>query len=62
MCREVPCMVDAMGINPTYVGKIPTQLAAMNMSNINAQLLTIEVAVTKDRSTIYQAAMMDFNK
>ena len=55
-------MVDAMGINPTYVGKIPTQLAAMNMSNINAQLLTIEVAVTKDRSTIYQAAMMDFNK
>ena len=55
-------MVDAMGINPTYVGKIPTQLAAMNMSNINAQLLTIEAAVTKDRSKIYQAAMMDFNK
>jgi len=53
-------MVDAMGINPTYVGKIPTQLAAMNMSNIN--LLTIEAAVTKDRSKIYQAAMMDFNK
>ncbi|MBA4688967.1 MAG: alpha-glucosidase/alpha-galactosidase [Candidatus Galacturonibacter soehngenii] len=58
-CVEVPCMVDAMGIHPTYVGKLPTQLAAMNISNINAQLLTIEAAVTKDRHKIYQAAMMD---
>jgi alpha-galactosidase len=58
-CVEVPCMVDAMGIHPTHVGKLPTQLAAMNISNINAQLLAIEAAVTKDRSKIYQAAMMD---
>lgn len=58
-CVEVPCMVDTMGIHPTHVGKLPTQLAAMNMSNINAQLLTIEAAVTKDRKKIYQAAMMD---
>ena len=41
------------------VGKLPTQLAAMNSSNIGAQLLTIEAAVTKDRQKIYQAAMMD---
>lgn len=58
-CVEVPCMVDSMGIHPTHVGKLPTQLAAMNMSNINVQLLTIEAAVTKDRKKIYQAAMMD---
>ncbi|MBE6091147.1 MAG: alpha-glucosidase/alpha-galactosidase [Clostridium beijerinckii] len=58
-CVEVPCMVDTMGIHPTHVGKLPTQLAAMNMSNINSQLLTIEAAVTKDRRKIYQAAMMD---
>lgn len=58
-CVEVPCLVDNMGIHPTHVGKLPTQLAAMNMSNINAQLLTIEAAVTKDRQKIYQAAMMD---
>ncbi len=31
----------------------------MNISNINAQLLAIEAAVTKDRTKIYQAAMMD---
>ncbi len=58
-CVEVPCLVDNMGIHPTYVGKLPTQLAAMNMTNINAQLLTIEAAVTKDKSKIYQAAMLD---
>lgn len=58
-CVEIPCLVDNMGIHPTHVGKLPTQLAAMNMSNINAQLLTIEAAVTKDRQKIYQAAMMD---
>lgn len=58
-CIEVPCMVDAMGIHPIHVGKLPTQLAAMNINNINAQLLAIEAAVTKDKNKIYQAAMMD---
>jgi len=58
-CVEVPCMVDAGGIQPCHVGRLPVQLAAMNMTNINVQLLTIEAAVTKDRNFIYQAAMMD---
>lgn len=58
-CVEVPCLVDNMGIHQTHVGKLPTQLAAMNMNNINVQLLVIEAAVTKDRQKIYQAAMMD---
>lgn len=58
-CVEVPCLVDNMGIHPVYVGKLPTQLAAMNMTNINVQLLTIEAAVTRDRNKIYQAAMFD---
>ena len=58
-CVEVPCMVDKTGINPTYIGELPPQLAAMNMSNINVQLLTIEAAATKKREHIYHAAMMD---
>lgn len=58
-CVEVPCLVDGNGISPCHVGKLPIQLAAMNMTNINVQLLTIEAAVTKDRNFIYQAAMMD---
>lgn len=58
-CVEVPCMVDASGIHPTYVGDLPVQLAAMNMTNINPQLMTIEAAVTKKRDAVYQAAMLD---
>lgn len=58
-CVEVPCLVDGHGIHPTYVGKLPLMCAAMNMTNINCQLLTIEAAVTKKKEVIYQAAMMD---
>lgn len=58
-CVEVPCLVDAMGVTPCHVGKLPPQLAAMNMTNINSQLLTIEAAITKKREHIYQAAMLD---
>lgn len=58
-CVEVPCLVDASGINPTYIGMLPPQLAAMNMSNINVQLLTIEAAVTRKMEHVYHAAMMD---
>jgi len=58
-CVEVPCMVDAHGINPCHVGRLPVQLAAMNMTNINVQLMTIEAARTKKIKNIYQAAMLD---
>ena len=58
-CVEVPCLVDANGVTPTYVGALPLQLAAMNASNIYPQLLTIEAAHTGKRDYIYQAAMMD---
>lgn len=56
---EVPCLVDANGVSPTYVGDLPEQLAALNRTNINTQLLTIEAALTKSKSKIYQAAMLD---
>ncbi len=58
-CVEVPCLVDGMGIHPTYVGALPEPLAAMNRTNINPQLLTIEAAKTRKKDLIYQAAMLD---
>ena len=58
-CVEVPCLVDASGVTPTYVGDLPEQLAALNRTNINVQLLTIEAALTRKRDAIYHAAMMD---
>jgi len=58
-CVEVPCMVDNYGINPCYVGKLPVQLAAMNMTHINVHLIAIEAAVTLKKEHVYQAAMLD---
>ena len=58
-CVEVPCLVSRAGIQPTVIGDLPQICAAMNRTNINVQLLTIEAAVTKKKEAIYQAAMMD---
>lgn len=58
-CVEVPCLVNGRGITPCRVGALPLQCAAMNMSNINVQLLAIEAAKTRKKEHIYQAAMMD---
>ncbi|MCV9886385.1 alpha-glucosidase/alpha-galactosidase [Metabacillus halosaccharovorans] len=58
-CVEVPCVVDRSGIMPTYVGDLPEQLAALNRTNINTQLLTIEAAMTGKREAVYQAALLD---
>lgn len=56
---ELPCLVDASGVAPTYVGELPEQLAALNRTNINPQLLTIEAAMKQKKDYIYQAAMLD---
>ena len=56
---EVPCLVDKSGVQPVYVGNLPPQCAAMNRTNINVQLLTVEAALTGKKDYIYQAAMMD---
>ena len=58
-CVEVPCLVNGYGVHPCHVGPLPVQCAAMNMTNINVQLLTIEAAVTGKKEHIYQAAMLD---
>lgn len=58
-CVEVPCLVDGNGIHPTHVGSLPVQCAAMNMTNINVQLLTIEAAITGNKEHIYHAAMLE---
>jgi alpha-galactosidase len=58
-CVEVPCLVDRNGVQGCHVGELPPQCAAMNMTNINVQLLTIEAALTRSREHIYHAAMMD---
>ncbi len=56
---EVPCLVDANGIQGCQVGALPEQLAALNRTHINVHLLTIKAAVTGKKDDLYHAAMLD---
>jgi alpha-galactosidase len=58
-CVEVPCLVDAMGVQPTVIGALPTQLAALNRTMINVQELAALGGVSGDREAIVHAAMLD---
>ena len=56
---EVPCLVDRNGVQPTVIGDLPEQCAALNRTNINVQLMTIEAARTRRKDAVYQAVMLD---
>jgi alpha-galactosidase len=56
---EVPCLVDGTGVQPTRVGALPPQLAALIRTNVNVQELTVEAALTGRRDHVYHAAMLD---
>lgn len=58
-CVEVPCLVDKNGLQPTKIGALPPQLAALMQTNINVQSLVVEAALTGQREHIYHAAMLD---
>ena len=51
--------MDGSGVTPCRVGALPPVLAAMNMTNVNVQLLTIQAARTRRKEDIYRAAMLD---
>jgi len=56
---EVACLVDRNGVQPTVIGDLPVQLAAINRQSINVQLLTVEAAKTRKKEYVYQAAYLD---
>lgn len=58
-CVEVPVLVDKNGIQPTKIGKLPPHLAALMMTNVNVQSLTVEAALERKREHVYHAAMFD---
>jgi alpha-galactosidase len=58
-CVEVPCLVDRNGVQPTVVGDLPEQCAALNRTNINPQILTVEAALSGKKDYVYQAALLD---
>jgi len=58
-CVEVPCLVDAQGVQPTRIGTLPPQLAALMRTNVNVQELTVQALLTGSREHVYHAAMLD---
>ena len=56
---EVPCLVDGNGVQPTRIGSLPPQLAALISTNVNVQELTVEAALTGRLDHVYHAAMID---
>lgn len=56
---EVPCLVDRNGVQGCHMGALPEQCAALNRTNINVQLMTLEAASTLKRDAVYQAAFLD---
>jgi alpha-galactosidase len=58
-CVEVPCLVDKNGVQPTHVGALPPQLAALMGTNIGVQELTVQAALTGNLEHVYHAAMLD---
>jgi alpha-galactosidase len=58
-CVEVPCLVDSNGVQGVVVGDLPTQLAAVNRTNVNVQELTVEASLSGDRDAVHYAVMMD---
>ena len=56
---EMPCLVDANGIQPTVVTGIPPQLVALMRTNLNVQELTVAALLEENRDHVYHAAMLD---
>jgi alpha-galactosidase len=56
---EVPCLVDRNGVQPTRVGKLPVQLAALMRTNVNVQEMVVEAIFAQRRDHVYHAAMLD---
>ena len=58
-CVEVPCLADREGVHPTFVGSLPAQLAALNMSNVAVQELAVQAVLERDREAAFHACALD---
>jgi alpha-galactosidase len=58
-CVEVPIYVDRTGLHPTVVGNLPPQCAALNITNVLVQGLTVEASFTGDPELVMQAIALD---
>jgi alpha-galactosidase len=48
-------------VQPTRVGSLPAQCAALNRTFLNVVELTVRAALEEDRALVHQAALLDPN-
>ncbi len=58
-CVEVPVYTDRTGLHPSVVGALPPQCAALNMTNVLVQGLTVEACFSGDPELAMQAVALD---
>jgi alpha-galactosidase len=60
-CVEVPCLVDRAGVQPTVVGDLPAQCAALDRTFLNVVELAVRAALEERRDHVLQAVTLDPN-
>jgi alpha-galactosidase len=58
-CAEIPMYADRAGLHKVYVGNLPSHLAALNLTNINVQRLTVEAGLEGDPEKVVYACALD---
>jgi alpha-galactosidase len=58
-CVEVPVYADRLGMHPAVVGALPPQCAALNMTNVLVQGLTVEASFAGEPELVVQAVSLD---
>ncbi len=56
---EVPCLVDAQGIQPTYIGDLPPGCAGINAGRVAVQNCAVKAAQTGNKDLVYTAVVLD---
>lgn len=56
---EVPCLVDAQGVQPTFVGDLPAACAGINAGSVAVQNCAVKAAQLHDRDLVYAAVALD---
>jgi alpha-galactosidase len=58
-CVEVPCLVDAAGVQPTVVGDLPAQCAGINLASVGLQGCVVEAFRARSRDLVDAAVSLD---
>jgi alpha-galactosidase len=58
-CVEVPCLVDANGVQATHVGRLPEACAAVNLGSIAVQACAVRATQERSRELVHAAVALD---